>query len=80
MQEVEFSKCAEIKHKLCPIKFYIPFGFLIITPKVRILNENELPIEYLKTFCIVDNFIIPAELKFDSFGYYKNNLVIVDYG
>lgn len=80
MQEVEFSKCIDMKHKLCPIKFYVPLGLLVVMPKVRILLKDELPKEALEKFCIEDGFKIPAELKYDSFGYFKGKLVAVDYG
>ena len=80
MQEVEFSRCIDMKHKLCPVKFYLPLGFLVVMPKVRILKPDELPKEVLEKFCIEDNFKIPAEIKHDSFGYFKGNIVAVDYG
>lgn len=80
MQEVEFSKCVDMKHKLCPVKFYLPLGLLVVMPKVKILVKDELPKEALEKFCIEDNFKIPAELKHDSFGYFKGKLVAVDYG
>lgn len=80
MQEVRFSKCVDMKHKLCPVKFYLPLGFLVVMPKARILTKNELSKERLEKFCIGDNFKIPAEIKHDSFGYYKCKLVVVDYG
>ena len=80
MQEVEFNKCKEMKHKLCPIKFYLPLGILVVMPRVRILKKDELPKKALKKFCFDDNFKIPSELKHDSFGYFKGKLVAVDYG
>ncbi len=80
MQEVEFSKCKDMRHKLCPVKFHLPLGLLVVMPKVRILFKDELPKEALEKFCIEENFIIPAELKYDSFGYFKGKLVAVDYG
>ena len=80
IQEVEFSKCVDIKDKLCPIYFYIPFGFLITMPRVRILEKDELSNDFLEKFCNDNKFKIPAELKHDSFGYFKNKLVAVDYG
>lgn len=80
MQEVKFSKCVDMKHKLCPIKFYLPLGFLVVMPKVRVLKNGELSKEELLEFCTEDNFKIPAETKSDSFGYYKEKLVAIDYG
>ncbi len=69
-----------MKHKLCPVIFHLPLGFLVVMPKVRILVKDELSKEALEKFCIEENFKIPAELKYDSFGYYKGKLVAVDYG
>ena len=80
MQEVEFNRCVEMKDKLCPIRFFLPLGLLVVMPKVRILTKDELPKEALEKFCVEDDFKIPAELKHDSFGYFKGKLVAVDYG
>jgi len=80
MQEVEFNKVEEMREKLCPILFYIPFGFLVVMPMVRILEYDELTQAQLQDFCINNNYIIPAEHKCDSFGYFKGKLVAVDYG
>lgn len=80
MQEVEFSKVTEMKSKLCPIKFYLPLGFLVVMPKVRILVNNELSKDYLEKFCNLETCVIPAEIKSDSFGYYRDKLVVVDFG
>lgn len=80
MQEVEFSKCVDMQHKLCPVKFYLPFGILVVMPRVKALAKDELPKEALEKFCVEDNFTIPSEAKYDSFGYYKGRLVAIDYG
>lgn len=82
MKEKEFSgiKDEEFKNKLCPIVFHIPLGFLVVMPKVRVLKNKELSIEKLNKFCNSTFATIPAELKYDSFGYYKNKLVAIDYG
>lgn len=80
MQEVRFSKVVSIKNKLCPIVFYIPFGIMVVMPKVRILNNNEISKVELENFCLDENCIIPAEIKYDSFGYLNGNLVVVDFG
>lgn len=78
IQEVEFSKCKEYKNVLCPILFYIPFGLLLIMPKVRVLYNDELSTGTLFNF-IIDNKL-PVEPKFDSFGYLNNKLIAIDYG
>ena len=75
MQEVDFSS---LKHPLlCPIKFWLPGGFLVVMPNVRILTRK-LTTRQLKGFT-KDN--LPVENKPSSFGYLeKGNLVAVDYG
>lgn len=80
MQEMEFCRIDEIKNRLCPVIFYIPLGLLVVMPKVRVLKEEELTKEELKNFCTLTKTYIPAELKHNSFGYFKGNLVAIDYG
>lgn len=80
MQEVEFSKCKDFKETLCPVKFYLPLGFLVVMPKVRILEPNEVSKDFLKDFCLNANLGELVELKHNSFGYLENKLVAVDYG
>lgn len=81
MQESEFSKCIDMKDKLCPIKFYLPLGLLIAMPRVDVLKENELSDVFLKNFISCnENYAIPVEIKHDSFGYLNNKLVAIDYG
>jgi len=85
LQEKEFSRIQEMKHKLCPVLFSLPAGLLIVMPKARILSENELPASFLEDFCKCnENYSVPAEMKFDSFGYLPAEpdpiLVAVDYG
>lgn len=81
MQEREFSKIQDMSDKLCPVIFNIPLGFLIVMPKVQVLREGELSRKALEKFCTCNkNYTIPAELKHDSFGYFKGKLVAIDYG
>ena len=79
LQEVQFSK---MKHpKLCPVLFHLPLGFLVVMPKVKTLNRSDILKYDLDKFCTEENnFTVPAELKPDSFGIYRGNLVAVDYG
>lgn len=80
MQEVQFSKCTDFKDKLCPIKFHMPLGLMVVMPKAIILTKNEISRQDLETFCRVGQYKIPAEPKCDSFGYLNGKLVVVDYG
>ena len=69
-----------MKSRLCPILVHIPLGLLNVTTRVRILNPKELSKKYLRSFCNLHSCVIPAEIKYDSFGYLHDNLVCVDYG
>lgn len=80
MQEVEFSRVSIMKDKLCPIRFHLPLGFFVVMPRARVLYHGEISKEDLKSFCDLKTCVIPAELKYNSFGYYKGNLVAIDYG
>lgn len=81
MNEVKFWNYANMKHKLCPITFYVPFGLLVVMPKVKVLTKGDgIGNDYLLSFCICENGKIPAETKLDSFGFLNNKLVCIDYG
>jgi len=80
MQEVEFSKCKDFKETLCPVKFYFSLGLLVVMPKARILEPNEVSKDFLKEFCLNANLRDLVEFKHNSFGYLDKKLVAVDYG
>ena len=80
MQEKEFNSIDELKDRLCPVIFYIPFGLLVVMPRARVLKIDEISKEELEKFCTLEEKYIPAELKHDSFGYFKGKLVAIDYG
>lgn len=80
MNERKFWKCKEMRKYLCPVRFFLPFGFLIVMPKCRTLSDEEFNQEELKKFCDREAYKIPAEIKQDSFGYLNGRLVAVDYG
>lgn len=80
MQEIQFSKCIDMNNKLCPVLFYLPGGFLVIMPKVRVLQQNELPKYLLEQFCTENQMHLPVEIKYDSFGFLNSKLVAIDYG
>lgn len=64
---------------MCPVKLYIPGGFLIVMPRCKPISRktffNCRPLN--REF---KNAGIPVENKLDSFGRYKKNIVAVDYG
>ena len=83
LNEIQFSKIsdAEFKDKLCPIKFYIPGGFLIAMLKADKLSTADINQFNAAEFCTLKNgYMIPAEFKTDSFGKLNNKIVCIDYG
>jgi hypothetical protein len=81
MQERMWWKYIHYRPALCPVLFSIPGGFLVVMPRCRVLQaDDEIPMGDLDAFCEREDFVIPAERKCDSFGWYKGNLVAIDYG
>lgn len=91
MQEIRLSKTKD--DRLCPIKFYIPGGWLVIMPRCEMINRNEFMKLDIKRFwpdntedyhpdneCNRANFNAPVENKQDSFGHYNGKIVAIDYG
>ena len=77
MQEVEFS--AAKWPELCPVIGRLPLGLLVVMPRCKTLEFTMDPITF-DQMTIRDGYVVPAENKPDSWGYYKGNLVAVDYG
>ncbi|MFA7287414.1 MAG: hypothetical protein WC055_00895 [Melioribacteraceae bacterium] len=78
MQEVQFSKINQ--PELCPVLFYIPFGFLVVMPRCEPLTREEFFEMDAENWLLREDYTIPAEPKLDSFGKYKGKIVAVDYG
>jgi hypothetical protein len=91
MQEVEFSKMND--ERICPIKFYIPGGWLLIMPRCEPISEKEFSELDLSIFwpdtsedyhpdntCERVKYNVPVENKSDSFGYLNGKIVAIDYG
>lgn len=91
MQEISFSKIND--ERLCPIKFYIPGGWLLVMPRCAPITEatfstldltrfwpDESEDYHPKNTCERANYNAPVENKIDSFGYYNNKIVAIDYG
>jgi hypothetical protein len=81
MQEAQFSKCGW--SELCPVTFAIPGGFLTVMRRARILTREEwlaLTDQQKQDLIEHPNYVIPAELKADSFGWLDGRIVAVDYG
>lgn len=80
MQERLMWNCSEMKDKLCPIVFSIPYGFLIVMRRAKVATVLDITEEQLYDYCQHEKWVLPVELKHDSFGYYKGKLVAIDYG
>ena len=75
-------------YRLCPVLFSINGGWLLIMPKCKVLTDGEF--EGFDYDTIMDTHIkdgvghcylkSSAETKSDSFGWYKGNIVAIDYG
>ena len=91
MQEVQFSKTKD--ERLCPVKFYIPGGWLLIMPRCEPVPENIFfNLDVTKFWpnssedyhpdntCQRAEYNVPVENKLDSFGYYNGKIVAIDYG
>lgn len=66
---------------LCPVYFNL-FGLMLIMPVTKLMYEGEDGIDEKwldKQLMIDENNKIPAETKIDSYGWYKNKLVVFDY-
>lgn len=79
MQEVRFSRAAWIE-KVCPVLFSLPGGWLNVMPRVKIMTADEYRMIDVDTIVVTPDYVIPAERKPDSFGYYNGRIVAVDYG
>lgn len=77
MNESLFSKTGWIE--LCPVLFAVPGGFLVVMPRCTPLTQK-LTVEQYNAFVRRPDYIVPAEHKLDSFGYYEGRLVAIDYG
>jgi hypothetical protein len=75
-QEVHYQKQS---HYLMPVIFRIPFNFVIVMPKAKVLSENLSFDDYVK---ITDSLgaYPKVDHKPDSFGIWKNQVYVIDYG
>lgn len=91
MQEVTFSKIKD--ERLCPVKFYIPGGWLLVMPRCIPITENvffdldvtrfwpnESEDYHPANECERANYNVPVENKQDSFGWFNGKIVAIDYG
>jgi hypothetical protein len=65
--------------EVCPVRWSIPGGWLLVMPRCAPL-EREMTAEEYEAFVDHPGYRVPAENKPDSFGYLNGRLVAVDYG
>lgn len=78
MQEYRFSRAKY--PELCPVIFYVPFGLLVVMPRVRVMTVEEFKVWDAQSFINKENYILPVESKWTSFGYLNGEIVAIDYG
>lgn len=66
---------------LCPVIWSIPGGFLNVMPRVETFDTYLETDAYMELFGEREDYTLTfVENKPNHFGYYKNNIVAVDYG
>lgn len=78
MQEREFGRTGW--PGFCPVTFSLPGGWLVVMPRVRMMTPGEFERFDADMFCERGDYVIPAEAKWDSFGYLNGRIVAIDYG
>lgn len=81
LANIQEKKFSDAKFEgLCPVKFYIWGGFLVVMPKVLVFTEEDFAKLDFVEFCNRGDYVIPAECKASSFGYLNHRVVAIDYG
>lgn len=64
----------------CPIVFSLPYGLLVVMPRVREMTDEEFLEFDVDGFLNQGSYRIPGEAKSNSFGWLNGKVVIIDYG
>lgn len=78
MQETSFSKMN--KPELCPVLFSLPGGFLVVMRRAVALDTQQWEGLDVDRWRKREDYTIPVEDKWDSFGFLNGRIVAVDYG
>ncbi len=78
IQEATFSRTGW--PELCPVRFALPGGFLIIMPRAAELSRSEWDGFDPQAFSNRPDYVVPVEGKLNSFGRLSGRVVAVDYG
>ena len=71
-------KIANSTNEVCPVHFSF-LGLINIMPRCRVLTIKEFDAFDFKSYKYKEDYNIPVENKPDSFGWYKNKIVAIDY-
>lgn len=77
MQEREFSRAGW--PELCPVYFSVPGGWLVVMPRCAPLTDLEWA-QIDMRWTEREDYVLPVEMKRDSFGRLLSRVVAVDYG
>lgn len=66
--------------ELCPVRFSLPGGWLVVMPRARVMTDDEFATFDFAAFVYKGEYVVPAERKSDSFGYLDGRVVAIDYG
>lgn len=77
MQEIHMSTLKD--DRMCPVRFSIAGGWLVVMPRCKELSQDDFFGMDFTDFQSGD-FQVPVENKLDSFGWYQNRIVALDYG
>lgn len=78
MQEARFSRTGW--PELCPVLWAIPGGWLLVMKRATPLTKVEFDVFMHTEGLDKGAYLIPAEAKPDSFGWFNGKIVAVDYG
>jgi len=78
MQEATFAKSGW--SELCPILLSLPLGILTVMRRAREMTVEEFMQFDAEAFTVKPDYIVPVELKADSFGWLDGKIVAIDYG
>jgi hypothetical protein len=78
MQEREFARTKW--PELCPVAWSMPGGWIVVMPRARPLTTLEWCCLDLHTWPGHTRYVLPVEMKQDSFGVLDDQVVAVDYG
>lgn len=81
--EIQLSKWAvkSGNNEFCPVKWYIPGGWIVVMPRVKVMTDEEFKSFDYHGFVYQKDYVVPCENKSDSFGWLPNGkIVVIDYG